>query len=72
MKLNKTHLKKLIARELNNFISEQMAGMAGGGSVVETDRTVMSNAIAALKDAESDLSDKLQELYDRLVENNSI
>ena len=72
MKLNKTHLKKLIARELNNFISEQMAGMAGGGSVVETDRTVMQSAIAALKDDGSGLGDKLQELYDRLVENNSI
>ena len=46
--------------------------MAGGGSVVETDRTVMQSAIAALKDDGSGLGDKLQELYDRLVENNSI
>jgi len=72
MKLNKSHLKKLIARELNNFISEQMAGMPGGGSAVETDRTIMRDAIDIVKAEDPDLGQKMEELFNRLMENNNI
>ena len=72
MKLNKTVLKKLIERELNNILSEQMAGMGGGGSVVETSRTIMAKAVTALEEENPNLAKELNALMDQLMEDGHI
>ena len=59
-------------RELNNILSEQMAGMGGGGSMVETSRTIMAKAVAALADEDPNLSKELNALLNQLMEDGHI
>ena len=72
MKLNKTILKTLIERELNNILSEQMAGMGGGGSVIETSRTILRDALDVVKQEDPDLGKKMEDLINQLMEDGHI
>lgn len=72
MKLNKTILKTLIERELNNILSEQMAGMGGGGSMIETSRTILRDALDVVKREDPDLGKKMEELINQLMEDGNI
>ena len=75
MKITKKILENLILEEMKTILTETggglsgaMAGEAGSSGPVETERTIMIQAIATIKGTDPELAAEVQKIYDRLLD----